>query len=271
MRQFSGWQLYVSLLAFFFSSAASADDDQYIPWSWRVQPDARSDMEGTCPSAVQILGTFAFVNVVVSVISLIAGNSKVIKSLTCGFCGSESDSETWFYMFLFPLATNLGANALIAYLYKTTPGFGDTFTIGDLILFFTTRPRLSWIVLVVFMNLDTVRNKDTRYSKSAKSAVAAEVFLQFISSYYMGWTANFAARNGYYSHPERASDDARIMYAGALLALISLIFTIGSLIYILFVDAELDTTFAAIITIGCTSWLASWLFWGGYVGLSQNS
>ena len=270
MRHFSGCQLYVLLLAFVFSSAASADD-QYIPWSWRVQPNEGSDADGTCPSAAQILGTFAFVNVVVSVISLIVGNSKVIRFLTCSFCGSDDDSETWFYMFLFPLATNLGANALIAYLYKTTPGFGNTFTIGDLILFFTTRPRLSWIVLVVFMNLDTVRNKDARYSRSAKSAVAAEVFLQFISSYYMGWTANFAARNGYYSHAERASDDARIMYAGALLALISLIFTIGSLIYILFADADLDTTFIAIITIGCTSWLASWLFWGGYVGLSQNS
>ena len=208
---------------------------------------------------------------VVSVISLIAGNSRVIKFLTCSFCGSEGDNPTWFYMFLFPLATNLGANALIAYLYKTTPGFGETFTIGDLILFFTTRPRLSWIVLVVFMNLDTLRDKDARYSRSAKSAVAAEVCLQLISSYYMGWTANFAARNGYYSHPERASDDARIMYAGALLALVSLIFTIGSLVYILFADADSHTTFVAIIMIGCTSWLASWLFWGEYVGLSQNS
>lgn len=165
---------------------------------------------------------------------------------------------------------NLGSSALIAYLYQTTPGFGKHFTIHDLTLVYTTRPRLSWLMLFIFMEIDTVRQNGKNYVKSAKFAVAAEMVLQIISSYYMKRTAHLAAKNGCYSHPGSAPPDARIMDAGALLSLVSLFFTLLSLLGILFADPRFDYSFIVVTPIGCTSWLASWLFWGGFVHLVRN-
>ena len=120
------------------------------------------------------------------------------------------------------------------------------------------------------MNIDALRSKETHYIRSAKAAVAAEVCLQLMSSYYMGKTAHFAAQYGYYSHPGTAPRDARVMYAGALLSLASLLFTMLSLLYILFSNAESETSFFVVVLIGCTSWLGSWMFWGEFVGLAGS-
>ena len=259
------------LITHFPGRISAQSTNPYIPWSWQVRPDDTSGGEEFCPSVASILGTFGFINIAVSLLSLIFGNRKVIRFITCGWFDGDDDKPTWFYMFIFPLGINLGPNALIAYLYKTTPDFGQAFSIVDLTLFYTTRPRLSWLVLVVFMNIDAVRGKDTNYIRSAKAAVAAELCLQLISSYYMGWTAHFAVENGYYSHPGSAPSDARTMYAGALLSLVSLFFTLCSLVYILFAEADVDTTFFAAILISCTSWLGSWIFWGGFVHLSGHT
>ena len=272
-----GWRLIACVLFLTTQSSGSAHaqyTERYIPWSWQVEPDynyTTSGSENFCPSVTSILGTFGIINILVSLFGLLFGNRKVIKFLTCGFFDGEDDKPTWFYMFIFPLAINLGPNALIAYLYKTTPGFGDTFSIGDLTLFYTTRPRLSWLVLVVFMSIDADRKNNDSYTRSAKASVAAEFCLQLISSYYTGRTVHFAAANGYYSHPGSAPADARTMYAGALLSLVSLFFTLCSLVYILYAEPGVGTTFFAAILISCTSWLGSWIFWGGFVRLSGNS
>ena len=262
--------LFLSSMSNFPATAVDTSIVDFIPWSWQVGPNAVDETEDFCPSTLSILGTFAIINVLVSLFGLVAGNRTVVAYVTCGCCSGDDDDPTWFYMFIFPLGLNLGPNALIAYLYKTTPGFGDTFSIWDLTLFYTTRPRLSWLLLVIFMNIDALRASNTHYIRSAKAAVAAEVVLQLMSSYYMGRTVHFAADKEFYSHPGTAPEDARVMYAGALLSLVSLFFTLLSLIYILFSDAEYDTSFFVVVLIGCTSWLGSWIFWGGFVGLAGN-
>ena len=268
-------RLFFSFLVLFLTCVSSTvageeSTSELIPWSWQVTPNDVDGPEDYCPSTLSILGTFAIINVLVSLIGLVSGNRKVIEFVACGYSDGDDDEPTWFYMFIFPLGLNLGPNALIAYLYSTTPGFGESFSIWDLTLFYTTRPRLSWLLLVVFMNIDTVRSSDTHYIRSAKAAVAAEFCLQLMSSYYMGRTAHFAAKNDFYSHLGTAPEDARVMYAGALLSLVSLFFTLVNLADILFSDAGSDTSFSVVLLIGCTSWLGSWIFWGGFVGLAGN-
>ena len=266
--------LFTLLLTSPFLSIVSAQSsDEYIPWSWRVEPNNNlsSGSEDFCPSTASILGTFAIINIAVSLLSLVAGNRKVIAFLSCDWCNGDDDETTWFYMFIFPLGLNLGPNALIAYLYQTTPGFGDKFTIGELTLFYTTRPRLAWLLLVVFMNIEAYRGKDTHYIKSTKAAVAAEIVLQCMSSYYMGRTAHFAAERGYYLVSAHVPAKASVMYAGALLSLISLFFTLISLVHILYSDAEFDNTLFAAALVSFTSWLGSWIFWGGFVGIAGSS
>ena len=273
MQHFSGlhvWFHGIFLASYFPATAFGQYSAEFIPWSWQVNPNAINGPEDFCPSTDSILGTFAIVNILVSLFGLVAGNRRVIKFVTCGYCDGEDTKPTWFYMFVFPLGLNLGPSALIAFLYKNTPGFGDKFTIWDLTLFYTTRPRLSWLMLVIFMNFDSFRLEGTKYIRSAKAAVAAEVCLQIMSSYYMGKTVRFAAKNGYYSRPGIAPEDARVMYAGALLSLVSLFFTLIGLISILFTNPEYETTFFATVLVGCTSWLSSWIFWGGFVRLAGD-
>lgn len=268
MQQFFGFYMcfyslvLISYLPVTVSSQSPAD---FIPWTWQVGHFTTDN--GVCPSTASILATFAVINILVSILSLIVGNQKLIESVTCGYIDGDDDKVTWFYMFIFPLGINLGSNALIAYLYKSTPGFGENFTIADLTLFYTTRPRLSWLVLVIFMNIDALRKKEKRYIRSAKAAVAAEALLQILSSYYMGKTVHFAAKNGYYRHIGAAPQDARVMYAAALLSLVSLFFTLISLVFILNRSHQ-KTTFPVLVIIGCTSWLGSWMFWGGFVSLA---
>lgn len=259
---------YVLILIAFFSPTFSAEvpvPADYVPWSWEVTTSHQNESLGFCPSSVSILVNFAIINVLVSLISLLLGNAKILNKITCGFIAGEDDKTTWFYMFIFPLGINLGSNALIAHTYKHTDGF-ESFSTWDLTLFYTTRPRLTWLVLVFFMNLDAISSKgSSKYIKAAKAAVAAEVILQGMSSYYMGWTVSFASKHGYYLKPSGAPKDANIMYGGALLSLISLFFTLICLVVILKRKEENNPSFYLMLLICCTSWLGSWLFWVGFV------
>ena len=116
-------------------------------------------------------------------------------------------------------------------------------------------------MLVIFREIDTFRQNGENYVKSVR-AVAAEMVLKIISSYYVERIAHLAAKNGNYSHPGSAPPDARIMYARAV---VSLFFTLLGLTYILFADAKFNSLLIVVTLIGCTSWPASWLFWGEFV------
>jgi hypothetical protein len=114
-----------------------------IPWSWVVKPDLAHPV---CPAASSTLATFAAVNGVVVILNIVTGNRVVLNYISCGMLGKPG-SHSWRYMWLVSLASQLGANALVAYLYRITPGYNDSATIVQLVLFFTTRPRLGWLVM----------------------------------------------------------------------------------------------------------------------------
>ena len=101
--------------------------------------------------------------------------------------------------------------------------------------------------------------------------------------YYYGRTVHFAASHRYYLaghlHGPHATN-ARIMYAGALLYLLFLYFSIGLLIILLLPDGSEKKTYSGkherrgfiqVCAVICaTSWMASWLFWGGYLHLAGD-
>ena len=252
------------------SNSTTSTQTHLIPWEWYVKPDIPNYV---CPSVASTLGTFAVVNVLVSIFNLVFGHKKVINFLTCGFLGRPFSENHWWFMFLLPLGLNLGANALIAFLYLSTPGYEQGFSIGELTLFYTTRPRLGWLVLSLFMYLGDGDDSGP-YEDSAKGAVFAEVFLLLVSTYYTGMTAHFATSRGYYitgrlEGPD--AHDARIMYSGALMSLVLLLFAILYLVFLLLPrsvhERQLGTFIWGVMT---TSWLASWLFWAGYVRLAGD-
>ena len=149
--------LYLLLTSLILSSSAlvsaqsttdtvtSSDDAAraaFIPWSWVVKPGAG---QVNCPSASATLRTFAIVNGVVVFLSLIVGNRAFLYSLSGKRLG-KSSSHTWRYMWLVTFGLQLAANALVASIY-TSSGNKNSPTIWQLVLFFTTRPRLGWLVL----------------------------------------------------------------------------------------------------------------------------
>jgi hypothetical protein len=52
-------------------------------------------------------------------------------------------------MWILTVVLQFGSNILVASIIKHTPGYGDDFSISQLMLFFIARPRLSWMVLTV--------------------------------------------------------------------------------------------------------------------------
>jgi hypothetical protein len=133
---------------------------QYLPWTWSVKS---SDPNAHCPQASSILGTFAIINVLVSLIGLVFGNRVVTNKISCGIFG-KLGSSAYQYMWILTVVLQFSSNILVASIIKHTPGYGDDFSISQLMLFFIARPRLSWIFLTVVASrqrkLKEMKNSD---------------------------------------------------------------------------------------------------------------
>ncbi|KAH0556376.1 hypothetical protein GP486_005699 [Trichoglossum hirsutum] len=279
----------------------------YIPWEWSVTPtNARADV--TCPPPSAILGTFAVVNVIVGVLSIVCGHRRVTKKLTCKMFGHKN-STSWTWMWIVIVGLQLGANALVAKIIKLTPGYHQGFRTWQLTLFFTARPRVSWIFGLPFShaaNICTERDgrkrswrpgeleyrrlhgrrevddeKDYAWRSFALSQFIAEIVLQFITAYTMGTTVAFAARRGHYilGNLDFLGHRAHMMYSAALYWLCgqSLLLAVGGIAAILasVLEEEIAKKMHTIMTIvGIAmlplSWMATWLFWVGYVRLAGD-
>jgi len=132
---------------------------------------------------------------------------------------------------------------MIARIMQTTPGYLGTFSIGEMMLFLTTRPRLTWLFLLLTQmklmsifasddnyDLEKIRSKGkpNQWWSSSHVTLYTEVILQVVALYPMGRVAAFAAPRGYLKvwTPEYASlpAGARLMYGSAMLYL-----TVGAL------------------------------------------
>jgi hypothetical protein len=200
---------------------------QDIAFRWTITPSGPSATK--CPSPSQILGTFAIVNIIVAVISVILGHELVVQKLSCGLLG-RSKEVTW--QWIIPVGLNLGSSAVIAVLIKSRPGYGAGFEVGDLVLFYTARPRVAWIFASFSSLVRGRRRKKERaedsesryfpYAKFATSQMYAELVLMAIAAYTMGTAAYFANTQGLYNvmnpliYLDKQTEGARIMNGGAL-------------------------------------------------------
>jgi hypothetical protein len=215
---------------------SSPSRKELIPWPWTITPLTSSNHH--CPPPSVILGTFAGINIIATVLGVVLGNRRVsrgiLRFLTCGYWGKKNtkQSQDWKYMWIFTLGLQLGANAINAWITLNAPGYdrANDPKLWDLMLFLTTRPRISWIALVSLSIEGADGTKDGSWTSAGRQAAVAESILQLVGTYYMGRTVHWGSRHGYYSvhHTDFQQGRAvRLMIAGSV---VSLAMTCGSVI-----------------------------------------
>jgi hypothetical protein len=240
------------------------------PWPWVIAPQ---DPDRICPNTSQILGLFAAVNAISGALAVVAGHRRVVKTLTCGILGHE-DSGSWRYLWVLQVGLMLGANALNAWITVAAEGYDHERmpAIWDLMLFYTTRPRLNWIFFLIVIAVVKGRWRSF-WIGAAKQTIIAEIFLQLAGLYYAGRTLRFAAERGYYlaghldGNPHKP--DALLMYAAALLLIIySFASTLLWSIVDYFENGNDENIIEYAVFGVAIVWMLHWLFISGYVSLS---
>jgi hypothetical protein len=127
------------------------ESSQSMPLGPNITSVFSSSWPSQCPSPSHILATFAVVNIVVAVSSLVLGHQTVLHVLSCKLLGKEHPLPNrrqrmmQVVQLLLPLALQLLANSIITFLTRATPGYKDGFTFAQLFLFLAARPRITWL------------------------------------------------------------------------------------------------------------------------------
>ncbi|KAJ9218704.1 hypothetical protein DTO169C6_8937 [Paecilomyces variotii] len=254
-----------------------------IPWRWTVKPSNCSNSAHitrlgyirpteTCASNGWKLRSFALVNIATFLAAFLS-LQKVMRRITPDF---PRHSRPWCWLFkgIIITALQLLANWFNAFLVQTTPGYKDV-PLFQLMLLWCSIPRPAWLTILLFA-----------------------------SSYYMSTTINYGREhNLYLGGMEGAQRQglAKIMYAGALMWLLSISLALAQLRgkqTIWNIAEELMTQryarfkenfapywvdqyhwlsqklfvelYAATVIYMFFLWIAQWLFWGGFLKLSSE-
>jgi hypothetical protein len=245
-----------------------------IPWSWTITP--LDSTEHVCPSPSHILGVFGMVNGISSVVSLISGNRIVVKRLSWRILG-KADSNTWMITWILQAGLMLGANAFNAWLTVNARGYDSESRpkIWDLMLFYCARPRLSWIALLIAETIGEHTKGHQWWGSAALQSLITEIVMVLLGSYYMGRLLHDAAMNGYLlpHHLDgfQYKSDYYLMASGSILYLILAWFSLlvlGPLLCISISEGlafNQGTVMVFVLVVALLPWMASWLFFSGFV------
>ena len=252
-------------------------------WQWTVayNSTALSDAPPTykCPTTRAQLGSFAIVNGVTFIASLILGHRSVVKRITCRMCGDRDSSAGWWLLGgVASAALSIAGNTLNALLIKAKPGF-ENISVSNLVLLWCARPRLAWTGAL----LAAVGAENSYYTSLGASCTIAEGILQIMASFYIGKTAHWAVISGYLKQGHLGgipgAHDAKIMYAGVLLWLITIAFAFVVWVFLLCYTASSGKTAGQRTIISFGIWftlsmilplIGQWLFWVGFIGLAGD-
>ncbi|KAI1345656.1 hypothetical protein F5Y01DRAFT_51426 [Xylaria sp. FL0043] len=266
-----------------------------IPWQWTIKPT------GTCVSNEWKLRSFAFINVATLIAAFLSqgrSTSPIVRGLQW-----YPHPVSWFSKGTLIVALQLLANWFNTLLVQITPGYEDTPDVQLMLLWFSI-PKLTWLTILLI----GVRSSEAPDSSAVSSTLFAELIFQLLSSYYMSMTVQYGLKHNFYSggleNAERGAS-AQHMYVGALiwliviicLALVGLVLATTSSIeksrrseetlliksqgaaYGTFPIAgqnnrifrKTPVEMYQILVIGMLLlWIAQWLFWDGFVGVSSE-
>ena len=196
---------------------SSNKNPQYIPWTWKLRPIDTTEQQ--CPSVHHTVLVYLVATLATTILAVGIGHRKVVHVLTCTRFGRKH-STSWTYLWILPLCLHLGADFLNAYLATHAPGYNanNQPKVWELALFYSTRPRMAWILL-------SLLGIQSYWSSAAKQIMIVEIIMQLVGCYYLGSTAHFAARHGYFSS-HGYNHWAQLLYGSALA---TLIFTVASM------------------------------------------
>jgi hypothetical protein len=205
-----------------------------FPWRWQVRNETGTNgttPQSDCASASAELGSFAVINLIVLLVSVLLSRRTFVERMTFGRCG-KAGSSMWILTGVLSFMLSVAANFINALLVHHSPGYGHV-PVGSLVLFWSTRPRMAWIVIL----LVNIQTENSQYLGSAASAALSETLQQLVGLTYVGRTANYARVNGLFStsrldHIPRAYD-ATLMYRGSVLILVSAGFAVLSMLVIM--------------------------------------
>ena len=191
-----------------------------IPWNWTITPIANNTETTHCPSEASKIASFAVINAIVGLSTLLLGRRTVVKKLTCGILGNPG-SPTWPLVSVAVVGINLFANYINAIMIAHDTGYVAP-PIGTLVLFWVSRPRLAWLSTA----LGPIQKEQKMYIALAASALLTEFIMQSIGAVFIGKTVVFAVHNGFYKKnalkyaPKKT--DALLMFSGALLWIVAI-------------------------------------------------
>ena len=194
-------------------------------------------------------------------------------------------------MWIASTGLHLGGNAAVAAI------IAGELRVWKFVLFYTARPRLSWIILgflgTAKMRCNRVERREVleQYNDSglqrqnhgpgennpywcaAKSQLIAELVLQAMACYVMGAIVQQGSQNFVYSIvAQDVPKIVRLMYAGALYYLVLGGISLIALIFVLLTmathrDSSKYQHYTRIVLFMflLSTWLGSWLFWAGFV------
>lgn len=251
-----------------------------LPGPWYItstRPDAK------CPTPGAVLITFAVMNALTALVSVIVGHRAFAHKVTFGKMGKGEFSRTYKWKWIGPCVHHFVANAAVVGLVTHTTGYLNQFAFADLVLLYSARPRFAWLFLLPLAAKykGDFHPRDNPWLTSALSKTISEPILLLVSLYPIGKVVRFGVTSGFYMLSGASYDNmwraAHIMYAGALMYLIcASLFTmfIPMGLYMLVRASNLDDIVHLVRAAWAVNqillllvWVGAWLFWVGYVAL----